>query len=59
MKMVNYHYQSEELNINELGKELDNYKKKMPQFTQRFLLQIEVVHLFELKVLEALFLDHI
>jgi small subunit ribosomal protein S1 len=36
-----------ELNINELGRELDNYKKKMQLFILRFLLPIEEEHLFE------------
>jgi hypothetical protein len=58
MRIANYPYPSGEFNINELGKELDNYKKKMQQFIPRFLLQIEAVHLFELKDSEALSLDH-
>ena len=49
MRMVNYLYQLEELNIKELGKELDNCKKKMQQFTLRFLRQTEAELLLELK----------
>ena len=55
--MVSFPYRLDELSINEPGSESDNYKKKMPQFTLRILLPIGVVHLFELKDLEALFLD--
>ena len=54
MKMDNYLYQSDELSINGLGKELDNYKKRMQQFILKFSLQTEAEHLFGLRVLEAL-----